>query len=184
MVVRRAPAHDPADPYCANAKVAHRASAGARVARGNHDVEGDGLALLRDWVPFEVLHFPIRSHGHLLDKYSLTGAGHRLAGADLVPRHVAQLVQSLVDDPEDLYRELLVDDTTLERGLATGLLSVDTRLRDTLRGDAVPSVSAADDVAFAEEIDVMLAMDSAVRLEERVNAFENRLAAVESKGGR
>jgi hypothetical protein len=184
MVVRRAPAHDPADPYCANAKVAHRASAGARVARGNHDVEGDGLALLRDWVPFEVLHFPIRSHGHLLDKYSLTGAGHRLAGADLVPRHVAQLVQSLVDDPEDLYRELLVDDATLERGLATGLLSVDTRLRDTLRGDAVPSVSAADDVAFAEEIDVMLAMDSAVRLEERVNAFENRLAAVESKGGR
>jgi hypothetical protein len=184
MIVRRAPARDPTNPYCANAKVAHRASAGATVGRGNHDVEGAGLALLRDWVPFEVLHFPIRSHGHLLDKYALTRAGHRLAGTDLVPRHVANLAQGLVDGPEDLYRELLVDDTELERGLATGLLSVDTRLRDTLRGDAVPSASPADDVAFAEEIDVMLAMDSAVRLEERVDAFENRLAAVESKGGR
>ncbi len=184
MVVRRAPAHDPADPYCANAKVAHRASDGATVARGNHDVEGEGLALLRDWVPFEVLHFPIRSRGHLLDKYSRTRSGHRLAGAELVPRHVAQLAQSLVEGPEDLYRELLVDDAALERGLATGLLSVDTRLRDTLRGEAVPSASPAEDVAFAEEIDVMLAMDSAVRLEERVDAFENRLAAVESKGGR
>ena len=47
-----------------------------------------------------------------------------------------------------------------------------------------PSTSPEEDVAFAEEIDVMLAMDSAVRLEERVDAFENRLAAVESKGGR
>jgi hypothetical protein len=184
MIVRRAPAHDPADPYCANAKVAHRASAGATVARGNHDVEGEGLALLRDWVPFEVLHFPIRSQGHLLDKYSLTSAGYRLAGANLVPRHVAQLAQNVVEGPEDLYRELLVDDSALERGLASGLLSVDTRLRDTLRGEAVPSVSPAEDVAFAEEVDAMLAMDSAVRLEERVDAFENRLAAVESKGGR
>jgi hypothetical protein len=181
MIVRRAPAHDPADPYCANAKVAHRASAGARV---NHDVEGEGLALLRDWVPFEVLHFPIRSHRHLLDKYSLTRAGHRLAGTDLVPKHVAKLAQSVVEGPEDLYRELLVDDSALERGLASGLLSVDTRLRDTLRGEAVPSVSPAEDVAFAEEVDVMLAMDSGIRLEERVDAFENRLAAVESKGGR
>ena len=120
MVVRRAPAHDPADPYCADAKVAHRASAGATVARGNHDVEGEGLALLRDWVPFEVLHFPIRSRGHLLAKYSLTRSGHRLAGADLVPRHVAQLAQSLVEGPEDLYRELLVDDVALERGLGPG----------------------------------------------------------------
>lgn len=184
MIVRRAPSLDPADPYCANAKVAHRASAGATVARGNHDVEGEGLALLRDWVPFEVLHFPIRSHRHLLDKYSRTRAGHRLAGADLVPSHVAQLAQSLIEGPEDLYRELLVDDAALERGLATGVLSVDTRLRDTLSGDAVPSATPAEDVAFAEEIDVMLAMDSAVRLEERVDAFENRLAAVESKGGR
>ena len=30
---------------------------------------GEGLALLREWVPFEVLHFPIRSRDHLLDKY-------------------------------------------------------------------------------------------------------------------
>ena len=143
-----------------------------------------GLALLRDWVPFEVLHFPIRSRAHLLDKFSVTRTGHRLAGADLVPKHVVKLAHSLVEGPEDLYRELLVDDAAVERGLATGLLSLDRRLRDTLRGNAVPSASPEEDVTFAEEIDVMLAMDSAVRLEERVDAFENRLAAVESKGGR
>jgi hypothetical protein len=89
-----------------------------------------------------------------------------------------------VEGPEELYCELLLDDNALERGLATGLLAMDTRLRDTLRGEAIPSASPAENVAFAEEIDVMLAMDSAVRLEERVDAFENRLAAVESKGGR
>ena len=27
---------------------------------GNHDVEGTGLRLLREWFPFEVLHFPLR----------------------------------------------------------------------------------------------------------------------------
>jgi hypothetical protein len=183
MVVRRTPAHDPVDPYCANAKVAHRASGGVRVARGNHDVEGAGLALMREWVPLEVFHFPIRSHRHLREKYSRTHAGHRLAGTDLVPKHIAKIADSLEHDPEGLYRQLLVDDTALERGRATGLLTLDTRLRDTLNGGAVRSPSPAEDVAFAEEIDAMLAMDSAVRLGKRVDAFENRLAAVESKRG-
>ncbi|MBA3734336.1 MAG: glycosyltransferase family 2 protein [Actinobacteria bacterium] len=183
MIVRRAPAHDPADPYCANAKVAHRANGRVRVGRGNHDVEGDGLALLRDWVAFEILHFPIRSRNHLLGKYSRTLAGHRLAGGDLVPSHVARLAQSVQADPEELYRELLVDDEAMERGIAAGLLAIDTRLRDTLHGGSVRSSSPAEDVAFAEEIDAMLAMDSAVRLAERVGAFERRLAAVESKRG-
>ena len=141
--------------------------------------------MLRDWVPFEVLHFPIRSREHLLDKYVTQAARAVCSPARSSSRaHFARLAESLQDEPEDLYRELLVDDAALERGLATGLLSMDTRLRDTLSGEAVPSASPAEDVAFAEEIDVMLAMDSVVRLEERVDAFENRLAAVESKGGR
>jgi hypothetical protein len=184
MVVRRAPASDPADPYCANAKVVHRGEPNVRVSHGNHDAVGNGLALLREWVPFEVLHFPIRSREHLLNKYVAGRSSRLLVGPELVPAHFERLAASLQDEPESLYRELLVDDAALERGLASGLLSVDTRLRDTLSGVAVPSASRAEDVAFAEEIDVMLAMDSAVRLEERVDAFENRLAAVESKGGR
>ena len=69
------------------------------------------------------------------------------------------------------------------RGLATGLLTVDTRLGDTLSGGSVPLPSHSEEVAFAEEIDAMLAMDSAVRLRERLDAFEDRLAAVESKRG-
>jgi hypothetical protein len=184
MVVRRAPANDPADPYCANAKVVHRGEPNVRVSHGNHDAVGKGLALLREWIPFEVLHFPIRSREHLFNKYAAGRASRLLVGPELVPAHFERLAESLHDEPESLYGELLVDDAALQRGLATGLLSMDTRLRDTLRGERVASALPAEDVAFAEEIDVMLAMDSAVRLEERVDAFENRLAVVESKGGR
>ena len=177
MIVRRAPANDPADPYCANAKAVHRGEPNVCVSHGNHDAVGKGLALLREWVPFEVLHFPIRSREHLLHKYFAGRSSRLLVGPELVPAHFERLAEIVQDEPESLYRELLVDDDALDRGLATGLLSVDTRLRDTLSGEAVPSASPAEDVAFAEEIDVMLAMDSAVRLEERVDAFESRLAA-------
>ena len=185
MIVRRAPANDPADPYCANAKVVHRGEPNVCVSHGNHDAVGKGLALLREWVPFEVLHFPIRTREHLLNKYVAGRTSRLLVGPELVPAHFERLAESLQSEPESLYRELLVDDAALERDCASGVLTVDRRLRDQLRGDTSRSdPSTAEDVAFAEEIDVMLTMDSAVRLEERVDAFENRLAAVESKGGR
>jgi hypothetical protein len=184
MVVRRAPALEPVDPYCANAKVAHRADPNVRVSRGNHDAFGQRLTLFREWAPFEILHFPIRSRGHLERKYASNEAGHRLAGADLVPRHVARIAKSLQENPELVYRSLLVDDAALEEGLADGSLTVDTRLRDRLRGDCVTPPSLAGDVAFAQEVDAMLTLDSALRLLARVDSFERRLAAVEAKTGR
>jgi hypothetical protein len=183
MVVRREPALEPADPYCANAKVAHRADPNVRVVRGNHDAFGEGLALLREWVPLEILHFPIRSLEHLERKYQKTYVGHR-AGSGLVPRHITRLAAGLRDDPDRLYRDLLVDDAALEQGVAQGSLMIDTRLRDRLRGDLVEPPSLADDVAFAEEIDAMLVLDSSLRLLGRVDSFERRLAAVEAKRGR
>jgi hypothetical protein len=67
--------------------------------------------------------------------------------------------------------------------VAVGLLTVDTRLRDQLRGDPGTPPSLADDVAFAQEIDAMLMLDSALRLLARVDSFERRLAAVEAKRG-
>jgi len=183
MVVRRAPALDPVDPYCANAKVAHRADPNVRVSRGNHDVFGERLALLRQWAPFEILHFPIRSHEQLETKYPTKLAGHQSAGSDLVPLHIARIAQSLQENPDQLYRSLLVDDAALEQGVAVGLLTVDTRLRDQLRGDPGTPPSLADDVSFAQEIDAMLMLDSALRLLARVDSFERRLAAVEAKRG-
>jgi hypothetical protein len=183
MVVRRAPALDSTDPYCANAKVAHRADPNVHVSRGNHDAFGERLSLLREWVPLEILHFPIRSREHLETKYPTKQEGHRLAGWDLVPLHVARIAESLQEDPGELYRSLLVDDAACEQGVAAGLLTVDTRLRDRLRGEAVTPPSLADDVAFAQEIDAMLTLDSARRLLARVDSFERRLAVVEAKRG-
>jgi hypothetical protein len=184
MVVRRAPALEPVDPYCANAKVAHRADPNVRVSRGNHDVFGERLSLLREWFPLEIFHFPIRSRDHLETKYPTKQEGHRLAGSDLVPLHIARIAKNLREDPDRLYRSLLVDDASLDDGVAAGLLTIDTRLRDRLRGDAVTPPSLADDVAFAQEVDAMLTLDSAVRLLGRVDSFERRLGAVEAKRGR
>jgi hypothetical protein len=184
MTVRRSPALDRGDPYCANAKVAHRADPQVEVGRGNHDAFGERLSLLREWVPLEILHFPIRSLEQLRTKYPITQAAHRLAGSDLVPVHIEQIAKSLREDPDRVYRSLLVDHAALETGLAAGSLTVDTRLRDRLRGDGAERPSVRDQVAFAEEIDRMLTLDSAVRLEGRVDSFAGRLAAVEAKRGR
>jgi hypothetical protein len=184
MIIRRAPALEPVDPYCANAKVAHRADPNVRVSRGNHDAVGERLSLLREWVPLEILHFPIRGHEQLKTKYKANLAGHRSAGADLVPLHTARIAKSLQENADQLYRSLLVDDAAFGQGVAAGLLTVDTRLRDQLRGDTVTPPSLADDVAFVEEIDAMLTLDSAMRLRARVDSFERRLDAVEAKRGR
>lgn len=183
MIVRRAPALDPVDPYCANAKVAHRADPNVRVGRGNHDAFGERLALLREWVPLEIFHFPIRSQMQLKTKFPTKLVGHRLAGSDLVPRHIARIAKSLQENPDQLYRSLLVDDEAFEQGVAAGSLSADTRLRDRLRGDIVTPPALVDDVAFAQEIDAMLTLDSALRLLARVDAFERRLVTVEAKRG-
>ena len=58
MVVRRAPGNDPADPYCANAKVVHRGEPNVCVSHGNHDAVGKGLALLRELGPVRGASFP------------------------------------------------------------------------------------------------------------------------------
>jgi len=184
MIVRRTPALEPMNPYCANAKVAHRADPKVRVGRGNHDAFGERLVLLREWVPFEVLHFPIRSRAHLLRKYPVKREGHLEAGPNYVPLHIEWLARNLQEDAEQLYRELLVDDAELAEGVREGRLSVDTRLRDRLQGLPVAPPSLSDDVAFAEEIDAMLTLDSALRLATRVESFEQRLAGLEAKRGR
>ena len=183
MVVRRAPALDPVDPYCANAKVAHRADPNVRVSRGNHDVLGESLSLLREWVPLEILHFPIRSLERLKSKYATTLAGHRSAGSDFVPAHIARIAESLQENPDQVHRSLLVGDAAVEEGVSAGLLTVDTRLRDRLRGDTIAPSSLGDDVEFAQEIDAMMTLDSVLRLLTRVDSFERRLAAVEAKQG-
>jgi hypothetical protein len=181
MTVRRRPSLDSTNPYCANAKVMHRGDADVTVAPGNHDATGRNLDLSREWTPFEILHFPIRSRAHLLRKYRV-GRENRKQFPQLLPLHVIAMDDKMNVDPDRVYRDLVVEDAGVAQGVADGALTVDTRLRDWLRGTGERGApSLADDAAFAEEVDVSLAFDSMQRLKTRVQAFEDRLGAVESR---
>ena len=178
MVVRRLASPEVAHPYRTQVKVAHRADPAVVVPQGAHDAFGERLVLLREWFPFEVLHFPIRSRDQLERKYS--AAAYERGGR--IPRHTEEMESSLQDDFETTYRGLLVDDVALGRGLGKGSLFIDTRLRDTLHGasgsDPEPP-SLLDDVELAGEVDTFLETDTARRLETRASSLEGRLASVE-----
>jgi hypothetical protein len=183
MTARRQPVRDPLDPYHAQVKVAHRAKRSVVIPEGNHDAVGDGLRLAREWFPFEVLHFPIRSRAQLERKYVAGWRGHSLAADSHPPRHIEAVAQDLGRRPlDEVYADFVVTDDDLERGLAVGKLTIDTRLRDALNdGGPTPSASTLeDDVGLAIEIDTFLETDAARRLAARIDPLERRLARVES----
>ena len=186
MTVRRAPDPEWTSPYHVQVKVAHRADPEVVISRGNHDARGSGLVLVREWYPFEVLHFPIRSREQLRRKYvTASEAGLRGEG-DRLPRHIEAASAALrATAGDEIYQGFLVIDDALAAGLADGSLQIDTRVRDVLRASTSgraaghPRPSLADDVALAEEIDALQDHDAAARLLTRINELERRLAAVE-----
>jgi Glycosyl transferase family 2 len=196
MTVRlRAPAHPGAKEtiFHAHQKVAHRADPRVRISFGNHDAEGANLSPLRGWHPVEVLHFSLRSVAQVERK------SRRIWWADH-PDDVAlhqQLAYEAIRDGRvvEYYESLAVSDETVTRGIRDGTLAFDERLRDALRqirdGDTfrLPSSSAPaltfgrpdvlEDATLAAETAVLADIDGVVRAEERVDAFERRLAAIE-----
>jgi hypothetical protein len=183
MTVRRRPAPEGSSPYVGALKSIHRAHPEVVVGRGNHKVFGPGLVPLREWIPVEVLHFPIRTRAQLEWKYRREQESvPREIG---MARHVAAAVQAFGErGVDEVYAELLVDDATLSAGLADGTLAVDTRVRDALRAlsesrrPALPTPTVADDVALAEEAGSVHASDSVVRLGWHIGRFQRRLAGV------
>jgi hypothetical protein len=170
--------------YHAHQKVAHRAATDVRIEMGNHNAFAPGLETLRGWHPLEVLHFSFRSLEQLRRK---------CRGGWWNPRRQQQpaLHQELM---HDAYREGRLDeylasytvtDEQLEQGLADGTLAVDTRVRDALRriGDrqalTFPRPGANEDALYAGEASVLVGIDGIVRAEERVDAMESRLSALE-----
>jgi hypothetical protein len=181
MTVRTQPAPDPSDPYHVQMKVAHRADPNVIVTRGNHDAHGERLLLLRDWFPFEVLHFPIRSRAQLLAKYADAEA-YRAGEYPKIPRHIEAMASKVRSGEQEAYDAALVDDAKLDPGLVNGTLMIDTRLRDVLRSGTAtssPHVSLADDAEIAGEIDLAMATDAAERLQARCDALERRLDRME-----
>ncbi len=179
MIVRCAPVPVLSSPYHEQVKVAHRADPQVVVPRGNHDAFGDRLTLIRSSYPFEVLHFPIRDRAQLERKYRTKFDSY--SKEQKVAEHVLAMVAALDDaEAQDVYDRLLVDDEELEQGLVSGRCFVDTRLRDTIAtGVSTTRSSTEGDAGIAVEIDAHQARDNGTLLSGRVDAFEQRLTAVE-----
>jgi hypothetical protein len=191
MTVRlsqQAPINDPTSFYRPVVKVAHRADPEVVVGRGNHGLVGSSFLPLRSWFPVEVLHFPLRSRAQWTRKVELqgeaftkhierAGTGYHLKGYDAL--RSGQIEQQ--------HHALVVDDDAVERGLADGTLAVDTRLRDALRSLpegkgplTFPEPTMEDDAVYAVEAAVLGEAD-VVRVERRLDAFEQRLRSLERR---
>jgi hypothetical protein len=120
MTVVARPVHDHENIYQANVHVVHRAHPEITVIRGFHDASADGLGrLVRDWCPFEVLHFPNRSPAQVARKYAQ--GFHAWIGAERGGRHIQAAYRTLADAGlDELWAARVVDGERLETGLADG----------------------------------------------------------------
>ncbi|HEY6076371.1 MAG TPA: hypothetical protein VIV36_05995, partial [Gaiella sp.] len=186
MTIRRRPASDLTDPFHAQVKVVHRAHPDVVVTQGNHDALGVPLPLIREWLPFEVLHFPIRTAEQARRKFRVARDAGLASPGTSVPQHTEAAVRTMdAEGDQPYYDRLVVDDDAAQRGLASGELTSDTRLRDALRaigsGETLPEAPAptlAEDVAFAVEAQAMLEHDGWVKLTGRAERLERRLDAL------
>jgi Glycosyl transferase family 2 len=184
--------------YHVHQKVAHRADANVWVEYGNHNAFGDGLEPLRSWHPIEVLHFSLRSLSQVERKFR---GGLWLRNEEFEhPKHLLLADAARREGRlEEYFREFIVDDDSLEHGLADGTLALDTRLRDVLRSIraedgsfelsgldersrlSFPPPAVVDDAAYASEASILSEIDSIVRAEGRIDALEARIAALERR---
>jgi hypothetical protein len=183
MIVRRRPSTDETSAYVPTFKAIHRADPNVVVGRGNHKAFGARLVPLRDWVPFEVLHFPVRTTEQLERKYRRE---EESLPADIsLARHVKAAVAGLrTRGVENVVAEHLVDDVALRAGLADRSLTIDTRVCERLRHPAgrSPAPTLADDVALATEVGMVQPRDSVVRLRGHVGRAARRVDALEAAG--
>ena len=134
MTILARPVSDHADIYLPNVHVLHRAHPLVTLTRGFHDAEADGLGrLIRDWCPFEVLHFPNRTAAQIERKYEQAWqawSDYPSGGGE----HVHASHQTLQDEGrEQLYAQRVVEGEELEDGIRRGAFVEDTRLRDAFR---------------------------------------------------
>jgi hypothetical protein len=178
--------------YHAHQKVAHRAHPRVEVDAGNHDVRDAGLEPLRGWHPIEVLHFSVRSVEQL-DRKS-AGGWVRNPVEEFVEYQARLEDARRMGNVEALYDDYAVSDESLSRGLASGTLAIDTRLREVLRtlraGDGtfplpssrarleLPVPSLEETAAYAAEASVLVSFDAVPRATQRVEALEERLAGL------
>jgi hypothetical protein len=180
-----APINDPASLFKPIRKVIHRGHPKIRLTRGNHALVDSPFAPLRGWFPVEVLHFPLRSVAQCEHKARLQGNAWQHIDRTPTGYH-AQMFEALANGTiAEYYEGQVVTDDEVERGVETGRLVVDTRLRDALRRiDArdtdleFPTPTLVDEATYAVEAAVLGEAD-VVRLQRRLDTLEQRLATVE-----
>jgi len=142
-----APVNDPAGPYRPRPKVVHRADRHVFVARGAHALVNSAFEPLRTWHPIEALHFPIRSPEQSDHKAMLQWQGFVGTARGYGTGYHAKAYQARSEGwSGEYYRSLSVDDETLARGVADGILTIDTRLRDALRALRLTPSETPDDL--------------------------------------
>ena len=182
-------------PLSTHSKSAHRAAPDVRIGRGNHEAFGAGLVPVRGWYPIEILHFPVRSLEHCMRKYVTQFVALERNAEKGIPGHMAEAFEAYrAGRLPEFYAPLVVDDEELARGLESGALTVDTRLRDALRAlgfgaggsvarDALaferPAVS--DAALFAAESSALHESDLGLALGARVDALERRIRMLERR---
>jgi len=137
MTVRLSPQaaiNDPSSPYRPLAKLIHRADPNVRISRGSHALIGSPLEPLGGWYPFDVLHFPIRSVEQCERKAILQWTAFQRSTRPVGTAYHGKAYEAhLLGRSHEYYDSLSVDDELLARGVAAGVLVIDTRLRDALR---------------------------------------------------
>jgi len=198
MTVRLATPAFPGDKatiFHAHQKVAHRGDPQVTVEAGNHNAIGVGLDPIRAWHPIEVLHFSFRSVSQLVRKGE--GAWLRTDGYEPTLHQFLLVEAKRTGRLEEFYASFAVTEEALERGASDGTLAVDTRLRDalrTLRAEdgafrlpetgaqsllSFPRPDVREEGTYAAEAAALVDIDGVIRAERRVDAFEERLAALE-----
>lgn len=180
MTVRVSPAvavNDPTSPYRPHLKAAHRADPEITIRHGSHGASSRRWHAIDHWHPADVLHFPFRSARQWENK-----GVRRARGDSRLGQYVVALRASETGRADDRYRDLVIDDDALARGLAERSLAVDTRLRDAFRnlgGEAVRGRRAAPDPGVVSESAAVRDADL-VRLARHRDLLAARVARLET----
>lgn len=142
------------------AKTAHRASAEARIGRGNHKVKGTDFETVPAWRPILGLHFPLRSFSQYERKVIKDGE----AAANNPNSKISDGVWRRLLDlhaagrlPEE-YAQRVYDDERVRDGIRLGQLVVDERLKHFFeaRPSGAPNTPAPVDHEVVERLRIDL----------------------------
>jgi hypothetical protein len=180
-----APINDPASLYKPIRKVIHRAHPEIKVTRGNHALVDSPFAPLRGWFPLEVFHFPLRSPEQAAHKAKLQGEAFKRIDRAPTAYHANMFSALESGKMGEYYDAQVVSDEEVERGVESGRLVIDTRLRGALRQIeagalplSFPLPSLVDEAVYAVEAAVLGEAD-VVRLQRRLDVLERRLQTLE-----